>query len=124
MLRRPPRSTRTDTLFPYTTLFRSALVMVFGRGADAGYEGAVGARHHHQRPVGLEVVGQRHRDAERAHAWHAVLDVPGLELGLPVEFLGAEARLVVQARLADRSEELSVGKACVSTCRVRGETEQ
>src|SRR3546814_12450078 len=25
MLRRPPRSTRTDTLFPYTTLFRSAL---------------------------------------------------------------------------------------------------
>src|SRR3546814_9825181 len=25
MIRRPPRSTRTDTLFPYTTLFRSAL---------------------------------------------------------------------------------------------------
>src|SRR3546814_9843067 len=30
MLRRPPRSTRTDTLFPYTTLFRSA------GGGDAG----------------------------------------------------------------------------------------
>src|SRR3546814_5065917 len=27
MLRRPPRSTRTDTLFPYTTLFRSCLLM-------------------------------------------------------------------------------------------------
>src|SRR3546814_4164523 len=26
MIRRPPRYTRTDTLFPYTTLFRSALV--------------------------------------------------------------------------------------------------
>src|SRR3546814_13899253 len=26
MIRRPPRSTRTDTLFPYTTLFRSTLV--------------------------------------------------------------------------------------------------
>src|SRR3546814_12564475 len=26
MIRRPPRSTRTDTLFPYTTLFRSAQV--------------------------------------------------------------------------------------------------
>src|SRR3546814_1765586 len=26
MIRRPPRSTRTDTLFPYTTLFRSAMV--------------------------------------------------------------------------------------------------
>src|SRR3546814_1595687 len=26
MIRRPPRSTRTDTLFPYTTLFRSGLI--------------------------------------------------------------------------------------------------
>src|SRR3546814_20410829 len=26
MIRRPPRSTRTDTLFPYTTLFRSSVV--------------------------------------------------------------------------------------------------
>src|SRR3546814_1094689 len=28
MIRRPPRSTRTDTLFPYTTLFRSAISCV------------------------------------------------------------------------------------------------
>src|SRR3546814_13836255 len=28
MIRRPPRSTRTDTLFPYTTLFRAALVRI------------------------------------------------------------------------------------------------
>src|SRR3546814_17340913 len=27
MIRRPPRSTRTDTLFPYTTLFRSTVVL-------------------------------------------------------------------------------------------------
>src|SRR3546814_3224859 len=26
MIRRPPRSTRTDTLFPYTTLFRSPII--------------------------------------------------------------------------------------------------
>src|SRR3546814_14252936 len=35
MIRRPPRSTRTDTLFPYTTLFRSALrnpLVVLGLG--------------------------------------------------------------------------------------------
>src|SRR3546814_15282856 len=31
MIRRPPRSTRTDTLFPYTTLFRS-----LDHAADAG----------------------------------------------------------------------------------------
>src|SRR3546814_9537187 len=38
MIRRPPRSTRTDTLFPYTTLFRS-----HGRGShvrlSSGYHG-------------------------------------------------------------------------------------
>src|SRR3546814_757606 len=28
MIRRPPRSTRTDTLFPYTTLFRSAGIVM------------------------------------------------------------------------------------------------
>src|SRR3546814_11849577 len=32
MIRRPPRSTRTDTLFPYTTLFRSK---PYGMAADA-----------------------------------------------------------------------------------------
>src|SRR3546814_13586603 len=35
MSRRPPRSTRTDTLFPYTTLFRSVLA------ADRGLEQAL-----------------------------------------------------------------------------------
>src|SRR3546814_19409326 len=37
MIRRPPRSTRTDTLFPYTTLFRSdqGLMLAFGFNHDA-----------------------------------------------------------------------------------------
>src|SRR3546814_12038970 len=34
MIRRPPRSTRTDTLFPYTTLFRSQLVFGAQDGVD------------------------------------------------------------------------------------------
>src|SRR3546814_5400605 len=33
MMRRPPRSTRTDTPFPYTTLFRSRLIDAIGRPA-------------------------------------------------------------------------------------------
>src|SRR3546814_18822589 len=37
MIRRPPRSTRTDTLFPYTTLFRSGLTRA--AGADYGARG-------------------------------------------------------------------------------------
>src|SRR3546814_20028219 len=35
MIRRPPRSTRTDTLFPYTTLFRSRDEWVFDVDQDA-----------------------------------------------------------------------------------------
>src|SRR3546814_13766737 len=34
MIRRPPRSTRTDTLFPYTTLFRSAGIEDTTRSTD------------------------------------------------------------------------------------------
>src|SRR3546814_14150924 len=34
MIRRPPRSTRTDTLFPYTTLFRSLLRGDGGHAVD------------------------------------------------------------------------------------------
>src|SRR3546814_16916637 len=36
MIRRPPRSTRTDTLFPYTTLFRSDLAPVLQVDVDDG----------------------------------------------------------------------------------------
>src|SRR3546814_20925689 len=35
MIRRPPRSTRTDTLFPYTTLFRSAWEEALAPGEQA-----------------------------------------------------------------------------------------
>src|SRR3546814_17993019 len=34
MIRRPPRSTRTDTLFPYTTLFRSKIWTTQAQHAD------------------------------------------------------------------------------------------
>src|SRR3546814_9470927 len=52
MIRRPPRSTRTDTLFPYTTLFRSGeLLPVFadrcacpGRGRRLVWIGSAGGR--------------------------------------------------------------------------------
>src|SRR3546814_2554142 len=45
MIRRPPRSTRTDTLFPYTTLFRSgnhALLELAGRGTERNSEESTG----------------------------------------------------------------------------------
>src|SRR3546814_3730401 len=36
MIRRPPRSTRTDTLFPYTTLFRSPPKLGTARASEGG----------------------------------------------------------------------------------------
>src|SRR3546814_10454066 len=48
MIRRPPRSTRTDTLFPYTTLFRSTVDY-----------GAAASRDH----VGNGMLAQQHRTA-------------------------------------------------------------
>src|SRR3546814_3797196 len=42
MIRRPPRSTRTDTLFPYTTLFRSRVAHGKGRAAAVDLSGKSG----------------------------------------------------------------------------------
>src|SRR3546814_13192858 len=42
MVRRPPRSTRTDTLFPYTTLYRSARLPAGAAGADRPVAGICG----------------------------------------------------------------------------------
>src|SRR3546814_11853547 len=60
MIRRPPRSTRTDTLFPYTTLFRSPLCASPGpaRGPDgtspAGSSRTTPARSSPRRGAGTE----------------------------------------------------------------------
>src|SRR3546814_5188224 len=54
MIRRPPRSTRTDTLFPYTTLFRSrirATGLRTAAGAAPRRAGAAHGQHHLRRPA-------------------------------------------------------------------------
>src|SRR3546814_8898933 len=75
MIRRPPRSTRTDTLFPYTTLFRSQKLRVEREGAgDAGtllhaarqlgrkFGPGVGGKAAHHDLVGGDLVEQRLAD--------------------------------------------------------------
>src|SRR3546814_21078949 len=96
MIRRPPRSTRTDTLFPYTTLFRSGLAC----GGD-GF---------------LDVGERRQRNAAGYCLGRRVDDVGGLGLGRP-DPLAVDIELQVLAH--DRSEERRVGKECVSTFRSR-----
>src|SRR3546814_13401990 len=54
MIRRPPRSTRTDTLFPYTPLFRSR----FGMRADLARQGQQRQRHLEVEAVRRNILGQ------------------------------------------------------------------
>src|SRR3546814_8974269 len=49
MIRRPPRATRTDTLFPYTTLFRSTTLALRSRAIDGPRDGDRLDRPHHAR---------------------------------------------------------------------------
>src|SRR3546814_3036483 len=68
MIRRPPRSTRTDTLFPSTTLFRSAVILgaagmddgIVLVGAEQALAAAAGAEDQH-------APGRRRRFAGRCH---------------------------------------------------------
>src|SRR3546814_13626123 len=87
MIRRPPRSTRTDTLFPYTTLFRSIGVDadgIFGRERQA-----ITLHRADDERIGIAAeLGVVEREVDRGHK-------PG---GRP------------------RSEERRVGKECVSKC--------
>src|SRR3546814_10116426 len=52
MIRRPPRSTRTDTRFPYTTLFRSRQAAGLQLLAELQLEGEPGRRHDREVPEG------------------------------------------------------------------------
>src|SRR3546814_12094005 len=89
MSRRPPRATRTDTLFPYTTLFRSPQGWCLGDrpGADASEQSVVGG---HVLGLGSQGIADlvvelvAHRSASRRSAsaararWRWVFTDPGL----------------------------------------------
>src|SRR3546814_8903081 len=63
MIRRPPRSTRTDTLFPYTTLFRSLVGLV-------GRLDLLGHGHRHRRRLLLARHGTGDGDGDDAGLAH------------------------------------------------------
>src|SRR3546814_2289138 len=75
MIRRPPRSTRTDTLFPYTTLFRSRHRGNDGRGDPVELQEARvrGGAAKHRDPVAHRPLLDRERAVavdRRRHAAH------------------------------------------------------
>src|SRR3546814_9199897 len=74
MRRRPPRSTRTDTLFPYTTLFRSLVVRALQVDHAFDRDRQAQAEQHqdriHEQPAGLKElrnVGDAHRLRSEEH---------------------------------------------------------
>src|SRR3546814_13839299 len=93
MIRRPPRSTRTDTLCPYTTLFRSALAKQDPGKLSYGSPG-IGTAHHLN--------------------FESLLRKTGTQM-MHVPYKGSSLMMTDIVS----SEERRVGKECVSTCRSR-----
>src|SRR3546814_19306406 len=109
MRRRPPRSTRTDTLFPYTTLFRS--------GIDSG----VGEQPREECGVGTVHFGGALAEqalGTRADALRLAAQRDEVEVGFEHLFV----RPVQRERLSGaplRSVERRVGTECLRTCSYR-----
>src|SRR3546814_6134021 len=99
MIRRPPRATRTDTLFPYTTLFRSA--RAFGL---------------HRRPAGggkRDIARARHGDIGVGHGEAVRIDIARPEHGHPR--LRGLAREHDLARTGKAEGQPEIGRAHVRT---------
>src|SRR3546814_18412078 len=111
MIRLPPISTRTDTLFPYTTLFRSADIPSWCRDfltlEQSGWKGTEGTA------IACD-------PAEASFFRESVTAAFAAErlAFLRIDFEGKPIAMLVNF-LMGRSEERRVGKECVSTCRSR-----
>src|SRR3546814_13984565 len=110
MIRRPPRSTRTDTLFPYTTLFRSVEVFI-----DAPNDKFVtrGTRFWNASGVDLSVDGS----GLKLHTQSLVSLALGGVAFAPIN--ASDAGAAAAGNEFERSEERRVGKECGSKCRSR-----
>src|SRR3546814_14985762 len=100
MLRRPPRSTRTDTLFPYTTLFRSRLFEM----------ASVVSLHVPLTPATHGLAGRRQME---------LLGADGLLVNTSRGAVLDQDALLQVLQEGSRSEERRVGQEGVSTCRSR-----
>src|SRR3546814_12268121 len=111
-IRLPPRSTRTATLFPYTSLFRSPHRR--GEAVDrvvADLHGFLGIAEGDRRQHRAEDLLLRDGHVVLHAVEDGRLDVVAAALG--------ENALAAERHLCARTEERGGGKECVSTCRSR-----
>src|SRR3546814_18685450 len=107
MIRRPPRSTRTDTLFPYTTLFRICLLHD-GGARVAVLVDPVTEAHQFERIVLVLGLGDELVD---------VRDITDFIEHGQYRFVGTAVGWAPAC--GDRSEEGRGGQTCVSRCSTR-----
>src|SRR3546814_9198584 len=100
MIRRPPRSTRTDPLFPYTTLFRSARTQLL-------HHRGIGALRHEADVLAVRLVGDVEAEA-RGLAAHRVLLHATERKAQEVELAarGGEEEVALIAARIDRTVQL------------------
>src|SRR3546814_18671146 len=111
MIRRPPRSTRTDTLFPYTTLFRSTRA----DRREQPFVGLVGkASRHSQPPLSRFALSIR-----VCHCIQTSTRNGSRERQCRAKTSELPSTCCDRRRQCRRSEERRVGKECVSTGRFR-----
>src|SRR3546814_19831983 len=122
MIRRPPRSTRTDTPLPYTTLFRSRVSDALSNLFDAGtrtwsFSPSISV------PIFQAGALQASLDSARIATDVAVAEY---EKAIQSAFREVADALAVRARVVEKidaqqsPEERSVGKGGGSTCICRG----
>src|SRR3546814_20349964 len=114
MIRRPPRSTRTDTLFPYPTLFRSIRGRVKSQMEKSQREYYLNEQ--------MKAIQKELGDGEDGPNEVEELQKKIEAAGMPKPVLAKARQEFGKLRQMSpmRSEERRVGKGCVSTCRSRG----
>src|SRR3546814_14645765 len=121
-IRRPPRSTRTDTLFPYTTLFRSIIEAELGKPIDAVFA------EFDDVPMASASVAQVHSARLRVEGEQETLDVvvkvlrPGIDAIMSSDYELLHTLAATAERFSARSEEWRVGEEVRSMVRTGWES--
>src|SRR3546814_2355441 len=132
MIRRPPRSTRTDTLFPYTTLFRSVLDKKYVPELEKRFASEFGMKHGELDLLvggppcqGFSGIGHRRSysvDKEQLPSNHLFQDMAALVHRLrPRAFLFENVRGLLQSKWTSDGHKGEIWRDVIGTYQDRSE---